>query len=291
MNTYTVDLDFDRDFVGMLTEELREHGYPLTGTEDPRDLKIQYFNFKKRLVPAVMRRVQKAAGFTCPAGLEPGLNAVVEKIKQGDDLKPYLSTKLKDLDYPDAMLNDWGIYHLHLGTTLESNGFMSRTGPVLYVRFDMTDAYLINVIDHGAWTDQELVRTLWRSWPASLEGFRMKGIVGMDFIPTDADVKKLRKAQTNTFVEVEKGVFLAPIGGGHTMSSRGVGIDVVRAMMSYDDLVRGFEKAVRGNKDPLGALLKEKYGLAGEHMVFSLCMINGEYLAVEQQTRVGFPLD
>jgi hypothetical protein len=44
------------------------------------------------------------------------------------------------------MLNDWGIHHLHLGTKISKNtGFVERTGPLLFVKFEKNVAYFIGV--------------------------------------------------------------------------------------------------------------------------------------------------
>ena len=65
----------------------------------------------------------------------------------------HLSRKIVDLDYDDDLLNDWDIYHLHLGTNLHIDGFVKRTGPMLFVRFNEQNAYFKNVMGHGSWTN------------------------------------------------------------------------------------------------------------------------------------------
>lgn len=290
MITYTIEIDFDRDFTNCLVEELQEHGYTVRDDIDRDELKIQYFNFKKRIVPAMQRQIHRAPDLLCPPEHQAGLDQVIGKIERGEDLRPHLSENILKLKYSDAMLNDWGIYHLHLGTTLKANGFMERTGPLLYARFDQTEAYLIQVYDHGAWTQQKLVRTLWLNWPASLKQFRLPECDGLNIIPTDEGIKKLRKARMNAMVQVQPGVVLAPLGGGVTMTAKGVSMEVVRTKMYYDRLMSDWEAIVKEKSAYLGKVLTEQHGLKGDRLVFSLGMQEGKFLAVENQTKVSFPL-
>ena len=57
------------------------------------------------------------------------------KIRKGEDLT-HLSKRITDLDYNDALLNDCGIHHLHLGIDVDDSGFDTRIGPLLFVHFD-----------------------------------------------------------------------------------------------------------------------------------------------------------
>jgi hypothetical protein len=97
--------------------------------------------------------------------LQPGIDLVGSKIELGIDLRPHISRKIVDLHFDDDLLNEWDIHHLHLGTTLDANGFVKRTGPVLFVRFDRQNAYFINVLGHGSWTNQDMIRIIHRKWP------------------------------------------------------------------------------------------------------------------------------
>ena len=85
------------------------------------------------IVDTVPRKIIKADEFTSPPPeLVDGFNILIDKIKEGIDITPHLSKKLTDLNYDDPLLNDWGIYHLHLGTEFDKRGFVNRTGPPLY---------------------------------------------------------------------------------------------------------------------------------------------------------------
>src|SRR5262249_21712900 len=144
---------FDMDFVADVTSVFRRHlvglGYNLPFVLSGHEVRIRYWNLAHRLIQRRPRVVRKSRNFTCPPALEPGLQFVENKIRCGDDLRPHLSKGILKTDYSDALLNDWGIYHLHLGTSIGSGGFAARTGPVLFALFRQDHAYLIDVKGHG----------------------------------------------------------------------------------------------------------------------------------------------
>ena len=95
-------------------------------------------------------------------------------------LERYLfDEQLRSPSFNDALLNDWGIHHVHLGTTIDSDGFVTRTEPVLFARFDSANAYLIDVLPHGSWSLQRLVKDLYDNWSASIKHFRINGVLGL----------------------------------------------------------------------------------------------------------------
>ena len=153
-------LNFKSDFINILKAELQDYGITMSPSESDEDVKIKFFNFKHRLIRPLRRQIHKSDKFTCPSECESGLAFIENKITNGDDLFAHLSKSILNLNYNDDLLNDWGIYHLHLGTQLGTDGFIQRTGPLLYAKFDDENAYFINVMKHGDWTKQEMVEVI-----------------------------------------------------------------------------------------------------------------------------------
>src|SRR5262249_29342078 len=110
----------------------------------------------------------------------PEIKGLVERIENGGDLNPHLSTRVEKvytataarrsnrlaprLDL-DLLLSDCGIYHLHISTVDLGEGFVERDERLLFVAFRRADAYLIDLLKHGAWTDQSLVDIAVQNWP------------------------------------------------------------------------------------------------------------------------------
>ena len=112
--------DFKQILIQMIKEDgkkLKELKYEeqIKNEDDVDKLCLLYMNLSRRLVKPVPRKILKSKEFKCPKHLEINLQDLENRIKIGDDLTPFLSRQLKKIEFPDAMLNEWGIYHLHLG--------------------------------------------------------------------------------------------------------------------------------------------------------------------------------
>ncbi|MHB1654649.1 MAG: hypothetical protein ACYCVD_19680 [Desulfitobacteriaceae bacterium] len=267
MSIFEIEIDFLSDWASILSNVLVAKGYRLSDNEDICKISHRYFNLQKRLIAPNPRRIFIANEFSCPSEYLAGLEVLKDKIQKGEDLRTHLSRKISNLDYNDSLLNDWGIYHLHLGSELDNNGFIKRTGPVLFARFDDSNAYFINVMPHGTWSNQEMPKILHSNWPNSISHYRLKSD-GVEVNLTDAEINMARKGNVQTIIEVQHGVVYAPIGGGYTTS--GISIDAV--MMSYDYLrrIKTFEDQIKSNINELAAnASKQGYNL-GEKLKFNL---------------------
>lgn len=146
--------------------------------------------------------------------------AIENVILHGGLLTPYLSKRIMRLDYDDLLLNDWRIHHLHLGTAIESDGFVSRTADLLYVYFESSDAYLIEIRGHSDFACQELLQIVHENWPQLIAKYRMNGRVVQQL--SDADIKKLRSGGVQPLISMNDGTVYAPPGGGITTAGTSV---------------------------------------------------------------------
>lgn len=225
------------DWITIIKSELQNKGYQIDNLDDDT-IVYSYFSLKKRLIKPAKRKILKSDVFVCPTDLMNALTLIESKIINGDDLLPHLSRKLNNIREKDGLLFDWGIHHLHLGTVMESNGFINRSGPLLYAIFDSENAYFINVLNHGEWTAQELIKTIHRNWPSSIENFKLKDVIDVQHHFSDRDISKLRGNNMNVVIEVEDGaVYMGP-GGGLTASgdSLDAQFDSLKVMLNFEDL-------------------------------------------------------
>lgn len=287
---YRANLNFDSDFDEMLVNELSDYNYSVDPTMDSEKIRMKYFNFKRRLIQPIPRQVLISKEFSCPTELQKGFEIVRSKLEKGENLTPHLSKNLTDLDYNDSLLNDWKIYHLHLGENLEANGsgFIQRTGPVLFVRIDNDKALLINVLPHGSWTKQQMVKVIHDNWPESIASYLMKDVIGLSHVPTDDDIKTMRKFGVNSAIEIEPGVVYAPIGGGLTTAK--TSIEVSMALIHYNRLLPKLQKHIEDNLQEIGRIVTEKTGRTDEELFLKLVIQDYEYYAVEQNTGLPFKL-
>ena len=218
-----ISVDILRDLVSIFRRELIDFGYKKRDVDsiaDDHELISIYFGVQRRLVSPVPRKLHRSKSFVCPPKHTRVVATLERMIKNGDDLTPYLSTKIKTLNYNDYLLNDWGIHHLHLGANIGSDGFAERTGPLLYCYFEETNAYLVNVLDHNDFTAQILIQTVHNNWSEILSRFQMNGVKGDKL--TDEQIRTLRKKNLNYALEMTDGKVYQPPGGGITCAGSNI---------------------------------------------------------------------
>lgn len=247
-------INFERDIKDVVLNALpRDPAFQSTlDSKSASDLLIIYFNWLERLIPASPRKIFFSREIlSSPLGneekLKSSLDHIYSLIENGGDLTPYLSRGVKvgfdvqqghdfnrrrDLD---LMLNDWGVHHLHLSTTMESDGFASRTGPLLFGIFRPTAAYLIDVFPHGSWTKQTIMEIVAREWPKEGLVHEIQGAVGLSQRYSDTDRKKLRGGGLNAPLEINGKVYMSASLGSTTA---GTGLI---ATMKAQNLLRSLE--------------------------------------------------
>ena len=248
----------------------------------------RYLTLQRRLVSSRPRPIFKAMEFTCPPELNAGLAALERKINGGEDLRPHLSRRLADLDIQDMLHNDWGIHHLHLGIKQESDGFVERTGPVLFARFSSTAAYLISVRKHGSWACQDFIRVIHRNWPETISRYRLLGAVSLAKQTSDEDIAMLRKAAINVPIQVEPRAIYMAIGGGYSTTKTNA--KVVRDCARQTAKLKACEEFVR-EKAPAVLEQAQARGLKiGDELSFKLRTLDGVLVALEENTGTVLPL-
>lgn len=181
----------------------------------------------------------------CPVEHKQVFDEIVRKAETGEALTPHLSRLFLETNFHDPLLNDWGIHHLHLGKNVERDGFVERTGPLLFVFVTQDVFHVLCIRPHkGAWTDEALLEVLLFNWPHLLAPFEVRGI-GAGEPTSAADRAKLRKAGVQVLTTLSNGKCYAPPGGGvNTAGSN------VRLVMQHDRIIkrlRIIESDIRDN--------------------------------------------
>lgn len=167
-----------------------------------------YQRYKVRLIEVRERNVLEPEGIVVPAGFLDAYDEIKDDIENGRPLKKYQSRKLKTLDYDDDMLSHWAIQHFHLGQQVESDGFVKRTGKLLFVHFSKNEAHILGFFDHGAWSNTDLIEIIHNNWPYCLSVYKAE-----DGSPalTEVQIKNLRNKNSNSNVTVSDGTeYLSP---------------------------------------------------------------------------------
>lgn len=283
-----MEINLYQDWIEHIKGELIAFGHDVKRMQSDAEVSHAYLNLIKRSVIPIPRKVLKAQAFSCPADHLAGLAEVERKVTQGEDISPHLSRNLRSPLYNDALLNDWGIHHVHLETTIETDGYVNRTGPTLFVRFDGSHAYFIDVLPHGSWALQKLVKALHDNWPKSIEQFRIRGVLGLSRDVLDTDVDALRRGNVNTAVDLGGGVVYAMIGGGYVTT--GLSAEVVMQADRYAIRLEEMQEAVIQGLDAIKAETRKRGMPFPTQPHFRLQMERGHAYAVELNCMISVNL-
>jgi hypothetical protein len=284
-----IKIDFYSDWIEYLKACLQEFGYPVDTLYDPVQISISYFNAIKRRIPVRTRKIFKSDVFSCPNDLEDGLRLLENKVQTGQDINPNLSRGLQRVGYNDYLLNDWGIYHFHLGREIENDGYIKRTDPVLFGFISHDSFYEINIYSHGNWSNLDLIEVVHRNWPYLLEKFRLNDVVQMPYTPDSSTIKEFRNNQINSFVQVEDGTVYSQPGLGY--ATDGTAVDVSVATIRYKKFMEHLQKTV--TEDLADEIEKEVVKLghtSGEDIELKLSIENGWAYAFCEQYNIKFKL-
>lgn len=257
------NLDFLLDLRRMAAQKLTELGHPPQPSDDLDTVLTNYLNLRRRLVPVVSWKIElstEVKNKTLPTKVQQGLTEFTKKAQDGEDLKPYLSTRITNPAYRDLMFYDWGIYHFHLGTELQTNGFIKRTNELLFALADpsSTTMYLIDIHLHkDSFTNQNLLRILEENWPEIVDQYAFKDIAELDHNPSNEDIGKFRKAGINAMVRTPAGRVLPPMGGGIT--SAGTSLEIKRDILKIRKIVQKVQDEILKNRDLIEDRFRNQY--------------------------------
>jgi len=129
---------------------------------------IHYLHWKTRVVPARMRRVQIAPEVTSDKRwktLKYDIRNLLEKIRCGEDISPYLSKRAHTYGYTpvqriqggevdswedkDQLLNTKGFHHFHLNMNVQNTGLSERTEDVLFAYVARENFHAIGIFNHS----------------------------------------------------------------------------------------------------------------------------------------------
>lgn len=151
------------------------------------DVLIHYLHWKTRHVPSRVRRVQISPDVTSDSrwgSLKDNINALLDKVRSGEDLAPHLSIKAHRQGYTprqrvadgkadswddkDQILNTKGFHHFHLDMEVKVSGMSKRTDDVLFAFVTRDAFHAVAIFDHSVFDsslkDGELNEERERMW-------------------------------------------------------------------------------------------------------------------------------
>lgn len=193
-------------------------------------LVARYFEMNVRLVQPVPRRVHfsdqthaslgelSQRGKDDPAA-QNAWGAVFQLrqlLVEGANVNGFLSTRIRSATARDGLLWHYGMHHFHLSSEMDADGFVKRSGHLLFAIIAPEDAYFVDVRSHPPkggieWSRQELLLIVHAHWPQLIEANVLHGVHGTQL--ADSEIHELRRKNANYAIEID-GKAIAPLGGG-----------------------------------------------------------------------------
>ena len=290
---YKIEMDLCEDYCEMVHSWMKEHG--VQSDKDGEDLWYDFFNLQKKSVSPQKRIVHYSKEFACPSEVELGLKLLVQKFENGDDVSLHLSKDATSPSEFDGLLYDWGIYHFHLGETIDhQTGRIERTGPVLFAKIDNENVYCINVYSHGKnvqqpWAKQDLLKIIHNNWPQTIAKWKLPD--GIELcpesiaLPSDSQYAFLRRSGISTAIFVDKGIAYISPGGGYM--STGHSQDIVLYCQRVHNTLKHCELHIGNSITSLVKQIEEITGKpVGRRLHFKLIEIDNVLYVEEQQSKI-----
>lgn len=227
--------------INLFKYELMEVGYDVSRITETDKILYAYFVMCKRLVNTKKRHVYKSNVFSCPQELQEALNMLENAIENGENINPYLSRRMKETDYQDKLLFDWNVYHLHLGTTKDADGYITRTGALLFAMINDEGVYFINIYSHNdQWSDKDMLNIVNNNWPELLDTWKVNATPEVEY--TNEDIKQFRKCNVNTIIKLDDGTSL--LGPGMGLNAAGGSAGAMINVIDKIHEIKGFHQVL-----------------------------------------------
>jgi hypothetical protein len=283
MSEPALDINFYNDWINILRDELIQLGYTIKLTTSDETIEIQFFNVQKRRIHPTPRTIYQAKDLTVPKGYKENFEELLQKIELGTDVNPHLSRNMKKPGFTDEMLNDWGIYHFHLGISTDSDGYQTRTNPLLYAWVTNEAVYAITVESHGAWADKELLNKILENWPELLFSYRLSGVDSV-YEYDSTDISEFRKSGVMSPVKLSDNNIYIPPGGGYASDCARTSSEVVEAMDKFRRRIWDFEDSMCTIFPDLLEKLKEDGKSLPAKLQYRLVIAQDNYFYAVEET-------
>ena len=244
VNTNTTEDSLAADFENDWVQYLRNTGLPACGltyddVHTPHENTMRFLNANNRRIPGTKpRAIHESRELVIPVGYRQDYESLLALIRDGGDLKPYLSRdilKKRRPDKNDGLLNAWGIQHLHFRT--------AGTDQLLFCMITDTDVFMIQTLPHNdkhLWVDRQLLQIIHDNWPEQIVKGKVNGLSPENH-PADKSAT-LRSLNANFLTTMDDGtIYLTPGGGmmasGDSQEGKMDCVKIFRELSYWQDII------------------------------------------------------
>ena len=250
------------DLSRLIQGQFDKHGISYSRSMTLDRLAARYFEMNIRLIQPAPRRVHFSDQTHASLGElsrrskkdtpDRGTWAAVFRLRQllveGANVNAFLSKNGRRATGWDGLLWHYGMHHFHLGGETDKDGFVKRSGHLLFAIVAPLDAYFVDVRPHPPpsgveWVRQELLRIVHSNWPKLIEANVLQGVHGSEL--TDGEMHALRRKNVNYAMDID-GKAIAPLLGGMAGDGSSVlctflAIWLVRELRYHEEVLRSEE--------------------------------------------------
>ena len=289
-------MNFINDLHKIAKQFLDHYGVGSSRAKTDRDFIQIWMNVCLKLIPQQNYQVCRSKALTSKSlsqDISDGIDSVQKKLEQGGDVTPHMSKGILDGSFTDLLLSDWGIYHLHLGLSMDGN-FIKRTKEVLFVFIHESQAYFIDVRDHGsggekhAFAQFDLLKTLADEFPKVIERFELKGFERISSNVTDPEqIVENRKAGVEMPYTINDKIYIPP-GGGITTASTSTQVEIETDSLLY--FAKKLKKNINEKRDEFDNIFSQASNYEADKANFHLCQDDNGFLLVDKHSGAFTPL-
>ncbi|MHB8034890.1 hypothetical protein CF069_13315 [Clostridium botulinum] len=248
-------MNFEKDLREQIIQLLKEDKVKFNKQDSTSRLLISYLNVLNRRIPVKKRKVFMSDnikkiidGNKLHKKYIEALLKFKSNFENGIDMNGHLSANIyySDLSVKnreksfyrksrDYLLDDWGIYHLHLRDKdaknekeMHSNKNGKEKGNrseyLLFVKITSTDIYFIDILNHNeksVFAKQELLETLDRNWHFLLKKYMLPDVISVSDKFTDKEIHQARQSGSLIVYQINDKAYVC-IGGGLTTAGTNI---------------------------------------------------------------------
>lgn len=247
-------MTFHSDLSRLIRGQFDKHGISYDCLMPLDRLTARYFEMCMRRIQPGPRRVH----FSDETHVSLGELSCQEKddtfrlrqlLVDGDNVNGFLTRTIRRAAGFDGLLWHYGMHHFHLGREPDKDGFVERSGYLLFAIVAPLDAYFVDVRRHPArhggigWVSQDLLRIVHSNWPKLIEKSVLNGVSGVDL--TDEQMQELRRKNCSYAMNID-GRVIAPLlygtaGDGSSMLCTMRASRLMNKLRYYAEVLRNEE--------------------------------------------------
>ena len=196
-------------YMNYVKKELISYQLGYTIKDNDTDIKIitRLFNAKQRYIPQEKYIIKESQEVKenlkeLDKQYQEAFNEIKVVFSTAEEIRPYLSKRIKTTDYYDKLLLDWKIHHLHLSKKKSSTDYwVERSDYLLLFIIEDNIVYFIDIEKHrenNVFEQQKYLKIIYNNWSIILEPYKINREIYSYTELTDSEIKQLREAGINT---------------------------------------------------------------------------------------------